>query len=132
MNLEAITKKIHNIGQQKNASTMRFVDKVVTLSSSMLVLSIAFRGSLVGTEPSGIILLKIAWVALALSTVCGVYVHLSVASSGSRTLKQMKNHEDYDAHLQPHPIYTLFYMTLYFVFPLGIMSLMIFGVMNLG
>ena len=131
METSSILAKINEVAQQKNEATKTFIDRVVTVSSSMLVLSIAFRKTVAGDAATNLCLLKIAWIALAIATVCGVFVHLAAASAGRRTLKMMKA-GDYYAEESAHPVFTIFYMVLLLAFPSGIVALMLFGVINLG
>jgi len=129
MNTQEVLKKIGEISDKKNAATLTFIDRVVTLSSSMLVLSIAFRTSILGPAATNVWLLKVAWVALAVSSVCGAFIHLSTASAGRRLLIRMQaNHDEGSA--SAHPIYTVFYVLLVIFFPVGIAALMAFGIVN--
>lgn len=129
MNAQELLKTIGEISDKKNAATLTFIDRVVTLSSSMLVLSIAFRTSMIGPAATNLWLLKVAWVALAVSSVCGAFIHLSTASAGRRLLIRMQaNHNEGSA--SAHPIYTLLYVFLVISFPVGIAALMAFGIVN--
>ena len=118
-----------DITEKRNAATLLFVDRVVTLCSSMLVLSIAFRSSMLGPAATQVWLLKLAWVALATSTVCGVFLHLATASAAKRVILRLRVHYD-DVSATAHPIYHFLYFLLLLSFPVGITALMLFGIIN--
>jgi len=56
-----------------------FADRICTLSTGALALSITFRKDIVGNSPSGIWLLQFSWAALVVSLLCCTFYRFSKA-----------------------------------------------------
>jgi uncharacterized membrane protein (Fun14 family) len=124
-------KKLSELAEQKSAATTIFIDRVVTVSTSALAFSMTFRSSIIGTSPSHIWLLKVAWIAFGICSVFGVLLHLATPSAIKRLIRDMRDGDVVGSAAGcAHPVYDLIYRLLVIAFPLGIFSLMAFGVLN--
>ncbi|MEM6821845.1 MAG: hypothetical protein AAF558_07905 [Verrucomicrobiota bacterium] len=129
MDIDTAWKRLSEMGDIKNAAISKFVDRVLTVSSSALAFSITFRGSLVGVGAQDVWLLKVAWVSLGLCSIVGVLLHLSQASAANRMIKKMKGDLN-ERYAAANPVFGFGFALLILAFPVGIASLMMFGLLN--
>lgn len=129
MNTEALYKKLAEMNDIKSESRDKFTDRLITVSTGALAFSITFRKALIGSDAEHIWLLKGAWIALAISAVCGVFLHLGGASAAIRMVKAMKVDPN-RAYAGTHPIYRLLYLAVVLAFPSGLIMFMLFAVYN--
>jgi hypothetical protein len=129
MDTQSAWNKVGELSEKKLASTVTFIDRVVTVSTSSLAFSITFRGSLLCSSPSHVWILKIAWIGLGISSIAGVFLHLAPASAYKSIMIQMKNNTEARGG-KPHIIFKALYFLIAVTFPVGLASLMIFGLVN--
>ena len=129
MDPQIIIRKIGDLSEKRLSARARFLDRVITVSTASLAFSVTFRGSIAGESPSQIWLLKAAWIGLGVSSICGVFAHLSIASSAVNAVKEIRVNP-HAVVAAPHPIYKILYILTIVFFPVGIIGLMIFGIIN--
>jgi hypothetical protein len=129
MDTQSAWKKVGDLSEKKLASTVTFIDRVVTVSTSALAFSITFRGSLLSASPSHVWILKIAWIGLGISSIAGVFLHLAPASAYKSIMIQMKDNAEARGG-KPHAIFKVLYFLMAIAFPIGLAALMMFGLVN--
>lgn len=121
--------RIKDPSETKSRATLTFIDRVITVSTGALALSITFRESLLSANPSHVWVLKIAWVSLCISAISGVFLHLAPASSVRAILSKMKD-DPKAVGGTPNRIFKILFLSLFIALPAGLASLMIFGILN--
>ena len=129
MDTQTIIRKIGDLSEKSLAARAKFLDRVITVSTGSLAFSVTFRSSMAGDGPSQIWLLKAAWIGLGISSICGVFSHLSTASAAVNAVKELQVNP-HTAGAAPHPIYKSLYILAIVFFPIGIAGMMAFGIIN--
>ena len=112
---------------KRNASLMTLNDRMVTVCTSALAISLTFRSSIAGTAPVHVWLLKTAWIGLAVATVGGVVLHLGMAASANALMRAIWNNQSSAA---PHKIYAAIQFLALAGFLVGFICLIAFGIIN--
>ena len=105
------------------------VDKVVTLCSGSLALSITFRGSITGQNVSNIWLLQMTWIAFALAIITGTSYHFSKMKVHGEIAYRINKGESFGITTSG-PVFGLIFKACVCSFILGTISLVAFGVVN--
>ena len=63
--------------EKRNDALYEATDRMVSLATATLALSVTFRTNLAGPQPVALGLLKLAWAALATTAICGVLLRLN-------------------------------------------------------
>ena len=122
-------KQLDRINEIKTDSINQFIDRVTTVSTGALAFSITFRNSIIGTGADFVWLLQVAWIALSICVVAGVFVHLSGASAAIRLAKGIEK-GDNTITADAHPFYYLLHLAVLFAFPAGLTAFTLFAVLN--
>ncbi len=133
MDIESAFRTAARMNGEAAAANRAFVDRVVTVSTGALAISVTFRGEIAGGGAGHVWLLQGAWCALAFCSVAGVFMHRATVSAARRFIDAAaRGEEDYDLVSPPHEAYILLQRLLCLAFPLGMAALAAFGVLNVG
>jgi hypothetical protein len=96
-------KELAELVAKKNAARLVMNDRIVTVATAALAVSITFRGAIAGPGAMHVWLLKGAWIGLGLALVCGVFTHAGLINALERTIaalwdnkKAAGSHDIYD------------------------------------
>jgi hypothetical protein len=116
---------------KRNEGLYEFSDRVVTLSTAALALSVTFRNSIIVQQTSGVWLLKTAWIAFALAALTGiiwrlskVVVHDAIAGAFDSGASRVR--------VSPGCFYHLCLAGCLFGFVVGIVAFTVFGFLNIS
>lgn len=131
MDIQSAMNKLAELSEKKLNAQKTFLDRVITVSTGALALSVTFRTSIAGGTPSSLLLLKVAWIAFGIASVAGVSMHLVTASACKNLVREMAKGVD-TISAQPHWIFDLLWFAVLISFPLGIICLVWYGVVNIN
>lgn len=130
MDIQSAMNKIAELSEKKLNAQKTFLDRVITVSTGALALSVTFRTSIAGGNPGSIVLLKVAWIAFGIASVAGVIMHLAPASACKNLVKEMESNLNSRSAV-PHWFFPVLWFAVLIAFPLGITCLVCFGVVNI-
>jgi hypothetical protein len=131
MDLQETLHKVEELNEKKLKSETSFIDRAISVSTGFLAVSVTFRGSITSGAIGHVWLLQAAWGCLGVAAICGVFLHLRLASAICRIFPAMKN-EKMAATSGPHAIYELLFGALLVCFPVGVALLSVFGIINVN
>ena len=126
MSIEAIKKHLDIHAE----SFYDFADRISTLSTGALALSITFRKDIVGTSPSAIWLLKFSWVALVIALLCCTGYRFSKAKVHWKIAQSMASGSTL-AMESPGLFFSICFKLGCFAFLTGIVSFVWFAFKNI-
>jgi len=120
--------------ERSNEAFYAFTDKIVTLSTGALTLSIIFRNSLTSNQPpTHLWLLQVAWIGFMMAILTGTLWSLSKY----RVLRDMAgklrtNHGGSTwEFVHPKWYYRFARKVMMWAFPIAIVALTVFGILNI-
>jgi hypothetical protein len=120
-----------------NETFFLFVDRVITLSTGALALSITFRTSFSKAEPTLSWILKVSWIAYVIAILAGVLLLFGRAESHRRSAKFQKEKmkepppvKPYTVTLPPPGWLPKAAWTMAVSFVIGIVALATFAIIN--
>jgi len=120
--------------ERSNEAFYAFTDKIVTLSTGALTLSIVFRNSLIGNQPpTHLWLLQLAWIGFMLAVLTGTLWHLSkyrVHREMAEKLRTNRSGGNWE-FVRPKWYYSLARKVMMWAFPIAIVALALFGILNI-
>ena len=130
MDPQSTLNTLAKLSEMKIEAQKVFIDRVITVSTGALALSVTFRTSIAGGNPDFLWLLKTAWIAFGIASVAGVMMHLAPASACKNLVRDMQKGESTVAAV-PHWLFPVLWCAVLIAFPVGIICLMSFGVVNI-
>ena len=120
--------------ERSNEAFYAFTDKIVTLSTAALTLSIIFRNSLTSNQPlKHLWLLQVAWVGFMLAVLTGTLWHLSKYRVHRDMAGRLRtNHGGGTLEfVSPRWYYRFARRIMMWAFPIAIVALTVFGILNI-
>jgi hypothetical protein len=120
--------------ERSNEAFYAFTDKIVTLSTGALTLSIIFRNSLTGNQPpTHLWLLQVSWIGFMLAVLTGTLWYLSkyrVHRDMAEKLRTNRSGSTWE-FVGPKWYYRLARKVMMWSFPIAIVALTLFGILNI-
>ena len=124
-------KHLADLSEKKLEAHKTFIDRVITVSTGALALSVTFRSAIAGAGVRHVWLLQSAWLGLVVCSVGGVVMHLTTASTCKRLVAAMQK-DEHAVAAGPHPFYQILWIIILFCFPLSFAALSIFAIVNVN
>ena len=115
----------------ENAAFYSFCDKVITLSTGALALSITFRSSFSAALPVCLWLLKLSWICFTLAVLTAMFTHIGRIRSHRSVRLQLLKNEGNVIVSKVRKIFGFAIWVMYASFFLAIASLAAFAFVNL-
>jgi hypothetical protein len=126
-----VNPKLEKATHDRAAAYYALFDKVITVSSGLLAVTITFRGSLLsaggGTVRSPQLLI-IAWVALAVTVATGLLTHLGQVQAQTQAIRMML-HDNVGAG-RPNLFFQICSWATAISFIVGLASFVLFAIRN--
>jgi hypothetical protein len=115
----------------ENAAFYSFCDRVITLSTGALALSITFRSSFSAAPPVRLFLLKVSWVCFTLAILAALVTHIGRIRSHKNVIRQALKNDGGVIISESGRVFRCAIWVMYTSFFLAILSLAAFAFVNL-
>lgn len=116
---------------QRTSAFYSFCDRVITLSTGALALSITFRSSFAGASPVHLWLLKLAWICFTVAILAALVTHLGRSRSHTKVIQDLLQDSGRVIVGSPGRFFACAIWSMYVSFFLAIASLAGFAFINL-
>jgi hypothetical protein len=120
---------LQELVRKRNEAAHEFCDRIVTLAMGLLGITVAFRTSVIGSNPYDVWLIKIAWVSFSACGITGIawrYSKITILRIFIRELAKGAA----KVSAAPSPLFVCCFWTCLLAFMVGIVALTIFGFLN--
>ena len=120
--------------ERSNEAFYAFTDKIVTLSTGALTLSIIFRNSLTGNQPpTHLWLLQVSWIGFMSAVLTGALWYLSKYRVHRDMAEKLRTNHSGSTweFVGPKWYYRLARKVMMWSFPIAIVALTLFGILNI-
>jgi hypothetical protein len=114
--------------EKRNEAYYSFCDKIITLSTGFLALTITFKNSFVSSDPSLPFLLFLSWICFTVAILTSTYIHWGKAWIYKQRTIEILNQQPGTGML-PHR-FTITRYIMFFSFSVAIICLAIFAIIN--
>jgi hypothetical protein len=114
--------------EKKNEAYYAFCEKIITLSTGFLALTITFRNSFVSPNPSLPFLLFLSWICFAVAILTSTYIHWGKAWIYKRRAQEILERKSGTGILPK--CFTIIRYIMFISFPTAIASFVSFVIIN--
>jgi len=114
--------------EKRNKAYYSFCDKIITLSTGFLALTVTFKNSFVSSEPSLLSFLFLSWAGFAISILSTTYIHWGKAWIYNQRANEIFKRKHGTGNL-PHRFSIARYV-MFFSFPIAILCFAVFAIIN--